>query len=54
MSWPFSVVRARGIGDQRTDAFSRMIFRSEAFTASELENTLATSGSKTTTFVPCA
>jgi len=29
-------------------------FRSERFTAFELENTLATSGSKTTTFVPCA
>jgi hypothetical protein len=41
-------------GSQGTDAFSRMIFRSEAFTAFELENTLATSGSKTTTFVPCA
>lgn len=31
-----------------------MIFRSETFTALELENTLATSGSRTTTFVPCA
>lgn len=31
-----------------------MIFRSEMFTALELGNTLATSGSRTTTFVPCA
>lgn len=31
-----------------------MIFRSETFTALELENTLATSGSRITTFVPCA
>lgn len=42
------------VRSQRADAFSRMIFRSETFTAFELENTLATSGSKTITFVPCA
>jgi hypothetical protein len=50
----FFAAFAADAGGFHADASARMSFRSDAFTFFEFGKTFATSGSKTTTFVPSA